>query len=82
MGVYLGVTRILSIVPVFNIAQVVLGFEDRFNFPWINSQRLTLVIFKVTKDVEEDVACQVDTLGGGSSKSWKRTFRATFVGKI
>ena len=82
MGVYIGVTRILSIVPVFNIARVVLGFEDRFNFTWINSQRLILIIFKVTMDVEEDVACQFDTLGGGSSKSWKRTFRVTVVGKI
>ena len=57
------------------------GFEEKFVFRWISSQRATLIIFNVSSADEGLFACKVTTLGGGST-IWLRNIQVTVVGTL
>ena len=60
-------------------AQVCDAYKDKFNFTWI-SQRITLVIFKVTAAYDESkgkLSCELTTAEG----AWIRKIQVKIVGK-
>ena len=72
---------VVSIQPAFGVVSVLLGFKDRFNVTWSDSQRATLVIFNVTTEYEGDFSCTANSLDGGRPKVWVRKIQVAVVGK-
>jgi len=56
-------------------------FKDRFSASWINSQRVTLVIFNVPVDDNGTFACEATSFGG-SVKTWRRNIQVIVLGKF
>jgi len=71
---------VVSIFPALNNAEVVAGYEGRFNLSWINPEKATLIIINVSAADEGEFACKVTFLGGGF-KIWTRKIQVTVVGK-
>ena len=55
-------------------------YSNRFSISWINSQKVTLLIFKVTAINNGEFSCKVTT--GGGSKVWTRKIKVNVVGKL
>ena len=81
MTLELNSVAVVNIFPGLNSAEVVAGYEDRFNLSWINPVKATLIIFNVSAADEGEFVCELTTIGGGS-KVWKRKIQVTVVGKL
>ena len=80
MALELNSVAVVNIFPALNNAEVIDGYEDRFNLSWINPVKATLIIFNVSGADEGEFACRLTSIGGGS-KIWARKIHVTVVGK-
>ena len=78
---YLNTFQVVNIAPVYDIAEVLAGYKDRFSVSWLNPEKATLIIFNVSTADEGEFACKVKTLGGGT-KIWTRKIQVTVIGKL
>jgi len=58
------------------------GLEARFNASWISQSLATLIIFKVTDDVNGLFSFELNTFQGVTNRVWKRKIQVKVVGKL